>query len=108
MSLLAASVVHLLSFVAILATGLYRYITIGNPTFWLWFFSAYCIIATGVVALALNQLRYFLNHVDEIENKRHENEGYETIDHSVNAYDSESGETYNAEYFSETLAERRT
>ena len=85
MSLLLAAVVHLACFIAVLLTPSIL-IGIGFPGlfFWRLFFAAYCGIATGVVALAATQLRNFFRTFDEQEAKRKSEEGYETIQHSVN------------------------
>ena len=85
MSLLLAAIVHLACFVAILLNDA---ILLGLPWMglfaWRLFFAAYCGIATGVVALAATQLRNFFRTFDEQEAKRKSEEGYETIQHSVN------------------------
>ena len=100
MSLLLAAITHLACFIAVLVNTEIL-LTIGYPglAFWRTFFAIYCGVATGVVALAINQLRNFLSHANEIEAKRHELDGYETIQHSAEYYDTgESGETYDKEY----------
>src|SRR5207245_767731 len=100
MSLLLAALTHLGAFIAILINTQIL-LLLGYPglAFWRIFFAIYCGVATGVVALAVNQLRNFLSHANEIEAKRHELDGYETIQHSAEYYDTgESGETYDAEY----------
>ena len=104
MSLLLAAIVHLGSFVAVLI----RLPELGLATvypgllFWRIFFAVYCGISTGVVGLAVNQLRNFFNTFDEEECKRREMEGYETIQHSVEQWSDST-----IDYGEETLAERR-
>ena len=88
MSLLLAAILHLGCFVSVL---LYVPITYyPGILFWRYFFAFYTGFAVFVVALAINQLRNFLSHVDEIIAKEHEMEGYETVQHSAEYWDYES------------------
>jgi hypothetical protein len=101
LSLLLAAIIHLACFIAVLINNEILALLPGGIAPWRIFFALYCGVATGVVGLAVNQLRNFFATFDEQYKKQKDLEGYETVQRSINAYRDqgevgESGDTYNA------------